>query len=639
MMSLTHHTSPASLARAAGTELPSFAIETIVDAIYAQPPTPDQLALWKEIAPRRSWISAQGWPTAPVKRAAICIGRRGLKTSGVLAWSCVFEALCGRHENHTLPGSRLYHVVVAPRVAQAREAVRAIRSVLDQLAVLGVKSSVRDLAGAPEIVIEDATSSVEKVITVMTADAVAVRGFAICFAAFDEAGFFPTAEHHAQTDKDVLRALVPAMTTFPDAKLLLVSSPGAPQGIFHSWVTKPPRGTLVVRCSSWVANPRVTEAKCRADSVDDAMFEQEFACTRFGYAGENFIDGAAALACIDEEGTLTPKGARPMKSAAIIAVDTASTGDDAAFAVGYSLSRKIGEHTAPIREIVIELVETWAASRANPITIERIAERVAALSASYGGVPVIADNRGFTDLAAYLASRHGFKICKETDEADRQKVIARGGRVIVERPMTPVHQTSRWRHLRGLVVGKRLHLPAGDEGEKCARQMGQLKATTLSSGWLKIDGKKDDAADVVALLAEACEWRAPVSAEGGICRWIADSTYFAHGRGLQVSGDWWTEYPDGRRVRGGHIDVSHPDFYYVMREAIAAGRAERHFDDELARLRGKTIAALTVDDARWFTDQSGLGISTDHLVPLDEVTEPVTEPAWFTIANRRLPRM
>lgn len=638
MNSLTHHASPASLARAAGTELPSFAIETILDAVYAQPPTPEQLALWRELAPRRSWVSAQSWPTTPAKRSAVCIGRRGLKTSGVLAWSCVFEALCGRHEEHTLAGSRLYHVVVAPRVAQAREAVRAIRSVLDQLEVLGVKYSVRDLAGAPEIVIEDESSAVEKVITVMTADAVAVRGFAICFAAFDEAGFFPTADHHAQTDRDVLRALAPAMTQFPDAKLLFVSSPGAPQGVFHQYVTKPPRGTLVVRCSSWLSNPRVTEEKCRADSVDDAMFEQEFAVTRFGYAGENFIDGAAALACVDESGKITPKGARPLRSAAVVAVDTASTGDDAAFGVGYSVSRKIGEQTAPIREVVIELVETWAASRANPITIERIAEHAAALSASYGGVPVIADGRGFPDLAAHLASRHGFKVIHETDDAERLKAIARGGRVVVERPMTPQHQTPRWRNLRGLVVGKRLHLPAGDEGEKCARQMGQLKAITLSSGWLKIDGKKDDAADVVALLAEACVVRAPVSAEGGISRFVRDVTYF-NGRSLDVTGEWWTEYPDGRRVRGGHIDVSHPDFYFAMREAIAAGRSELHFDQELARLCAKDVTDLTTADSAWFTDQSGLGVSTDHLVSLDEAIDLPQMPMWQQIANRRMPRM
>jgi hypothetical protein len=614
-MSFHAYKSPSELARAAGVQLPSFAIETILDAVYALPPTDEQLAVLRQVAPKRAYVFPPAWPTTIAKRVVAMLGRRGLKTTGILVWMLLYELLCvASHEEHAALGSRVYFVIVAPRQAQAREAVHAIRAGLDSLAHEGVKYTLRDLAGTPEIVINDPVSKVEKVITIMTADAVAVRGFAIAFAAFDEAAFLNSNEWNAMTDKDVLRALAPAMVQFPDAKMLFVSSPGAPQGLFHEYVTRPPRGTVVFRAPTWVTNHRITEEQCRVIAGDEETFAQEFAVSRFGYQNESFIDSAAALACIDHENAFTTTmTGRALSGSAVVAVDTASTGDDAAFAVGYSLSRPISPHTAPIRECVIESVQTWEASRERPITIEQIAEHAAALSALKGGCPIIADNRGFTDIAAYLARRHGFKIIQTTDDAERLKAIARGGRVVVERPMAPQFQTPRWRNLRDMVVGKRLHLPNTPEGEKAARQIGQLRASTMSSGWLKVEGRKDDAADVVALLCEATA--------------------------VRRNARWVREYPDGRRVAGGHIEAGHSDFFWVMREALADGRSEPHFDEELARLLHKNPAQLTVDDRAWFLNESGLGISTDHMVSLDEVAEPTNEPAWLTIANRRLPRV
>ncbi len=76
-----------------------------------------------------------------------------------------------------------------------------------------------------------------------------------------------------------------------------------------------------------------------------------------------------------------------------------------------------------------------------------------------------------------------------------------------------------------------------------------------------------------------------------------------------------------------------------MREAIAAGRSELHFDQELARLRAKDVAELTTADAAWFADEVGLGVSTDHLVPLSEAIEPPTEPVWLRNAKARFPDM
>lgn len=628
--------SPRELASAAGAELPSESIATMLDAAYRVPPTPEQRKLFAKLAPRRWFMSAR-WPdaSAPVRLVAACLGRRGLKTTGLLAWMTAFEALCVEsHGQHAAPGSRVYFVVIAPRQAQAREALRAVRGVLDRLSSLGVSYQLRDAAGTPEIVIVNPTSSVERVISIMTADAVAVRGFAIAFVAFDEAGFFPAEEWNSTTDRDIWRAVAPAMVQFPDAKALFVSSPGAPRGLFHQHVTKPPKGALVFRAPSFVTNGRITEAQCRELAGDDATFEQEFNVSRFGYNGETFIDAQLARACIDEEGTVTPKGSRNLASSGVVAVDAASTGDDCAFGVGFTYARTISESSAAIREFIVERIETWQSSRDRPNTIDAIADHAAALSNAYGGLPIVADNRSFADLAHRLATRHGFRVVREADDGERLKAIARGGRIVVERPMNPQAQTMRWRSLRDAVLGRRLFLPAGEQGEKCARQIGQLRAETLTSGWLRVEARKDDAADVCALLVEATEARAPFASDGNESRWVTDGEYFQHGVGLvQLNGRWVR--PDGMP---GTIPRSHPDFWFKCREAVAAGHRAEPWWTAVGELAKKPIPEES--DFRAFLD-SDLGRAPyhgDRVRPEELITsfDQIDPMFWL---KKKLPRM
>lgn len=223
--------SPVDLLRGCDLEPASPACEIILDALYATQPTAAQREVWSD-------LSGMPWPSTPPERAALCIGRRGLKTSGILAPTTVYEALCVPHEVDALAGSRVYFVVVAPRLAQSREATRAIRSVLDAMAPKGIRYEARDAAGTPELVITSPTSTVEKVITVFPADAVAVRGFAVAFLGIDEAGFLASDETLARTDKQLLAAVEPAMVQFRRRKLLLTSSPGAPGTFFHRLVTE-----------------------------------------------------------------------------------------------------------------------------------------------------------------------------------------------------------------------------------------------------------------------------------------------------------------------------------------------------------------------------------------------------------------
>lgn len=256
--------SPVDLMRLARAQVPSGYIAAVHRAFYGQAVSPADQAELTRGERRGDWQD----PHTLVG----CIGRRGRKTSGIVAWCVAFETLCVPHEQHAQPGSRVHAVIVAPEMRQAREAVREVRVVLDQLKALGVQYVTRESGDRFEIQITRPVCAVEKVILVLPASEVSVRGFAVYFAAGDEAGFLPT-DTMGKSGRGIVAALRPGMLQFPAARLVLTSTPGAPEGLFHDWTTKPPAGVAVVQAPTWVANPAISEQRCRDMAHDARHFE------------------------------------------------------------------------------------------------------------------------------------------------------------------------------------------------------------------------------------------------------------------------------------------------------------------------------------------------------------------------------
>ena len=295
--------SPVDLLALANVEPASEPVGVALDAFYArEKPTERQRRIWGTLTPHSGWFSRAKWPKERERRLVACVGRRGLKTSGLLAPCAVFESLCVPHDLHAAEGSRVYAVVIAPVLKQSREAVRAIRGVLDSLTSKIVTYEIRDTHASPEIVILTPKTRCERVISVQTADAISVRGTAVAFLGVDECAFLPSEEWLAQKDEDILRAVRAGMVQFPNAIEVLVSTPGPPAGVFHSLVSKPPRDTVVIRAPSWVMNPeRITKADCRRLAGDDATLDQEYGAARFGFHNESFLDSAAVYDAIERD--------------------------------------------------------------------------------------------------------------------------------------------------------------------------------------------------------------------------------------------------------------------------------------------------------------------------------------------------
>lgn len=531
--------SPDELLARAGAPPLAPMVETVVRALYAQPPKhPDQLAAWRS-------VSRAAWRTSPATLAVLCIGRRGLK-SYTLALIAVHEAIAGDHDEHAAPGTRVYFVIVAPELRQAREVTRAVRAHLDALAPLGVTYSVADPSGVPEITITNPTSRCERVITILTASATSVRGFAVAFVGLDEAGFLPNDSHLNETGRDIYRALRAATAQFPNAKTIVASTPGQPHGLFFDLVSKPPRDAVLVRAPTWIFNPAIDRATCERIAGDRETFEQEFAVSRFGAAGETFLDSAAVARCRTDVG---PFGPRP-GLVACVGADASAVGDDAAIVVCTYSYRDTGNGT-PIQYVRTEHVEFIEASRTKPIAIEAFAQRVAAVAKAFGDAPVRHDVFAGHDLRAHL-ERLGV----------RSEIVR----------MDPAAQTTRWRKLRDLVTGGRLAIVDDANGAKLTEQLSNLRATQLSSGALRVEGKKDDGADALALALEGALARGPSTSDGGTitfdvapCHWSADTREIIGGHRR-----WFRVHPNGHREplpppRGT------PEFERHVEEAIRRG--------------------------------------------------------------------
>jgi hypothetical protein len=549
---------PRELATLAGLDLEAVtspAIAVALDAIYAVPnPTTIALKVWRSVTPRRGIFGAT-WPTTRKRRIAAAIGRRGLKTSGLLAWTAVHELLFGGHEAYAAPGSRIAALVVAPRIAQSREAVRGIRGVLDMLVTIGVRYEQRDPSGATELVILSPASRVEKVVSVQAADAISVRSHAYCCVCFDEAGFLPSESWLAQTGEDIARAVEPGTATFPNARVLFTSSCGPPAGIFHRLVEKTPADTLVIRSSTWAMNPRVTKATCeRLSHGDQAVLDQEYASKRWGYSGEAFVN-ASGLVLGDAYTDLGPR-----KGHFVIGLDYAPLRDATAIVIASGFDVEVNAENAPVRHIVCERVEVIESSRANPTAVELVAQRVASLSASYGDAPVLFDAYFAPEMKRAL-SKFGFR-----EDTSGKPVPKR--RTFRQVSMAPQDQTPRWLLTKTLAEGGRLHI--GRDGAELVKQIGQLRATQQSSGSLKIDGKRDDAADAANLAFSVAVHLPPTGGPGGAVTFRHDGATWGD-QGVSLIRPRWVRVVNGREVMA-ETPSWHPSFAAYAREMLGSGQ-------------------------------------------------------------------
>jgi hypothetical protein len=563
--------SPADLIALAGwtpAEVTSPTIATILDGMYGtRPRTKDDLARWRAVCDAP-------WPTRRARRTAVCIGRRGLKTTGIGVWALLFEALCRAplYARYALPGARLRLPIVCPFVPQAAEALAALKGALGMLAPLGIAAEVRDERGSPEVRITSPAGRAEVLINVLAANEFSAVGYTCPFWIGDEAARFPTSGPSSL--RAIARALDPAGSTFTDpaceAGSLWTSNKSHAEGAFYDAVQGDPKpGTLVIRAASWTTNPRMSRAHCLELCDGD---EREMSVTYdgaspiWGYDGEGYIP-TARIAVEDEYCSQGPRGGY-----FAVGLDVGQMQDSSAIVVVGAAETEIAPGTTPVRHLIVEHVESILSAKASkgaPPSIEMIVGRACDVARTWGNAPITCDYFSGVEVARVLERRGWSKYEGAYFPTEHNYVLAQMG---------PAAQTPRWALLRSLASGGRLHIP--ESGRELIRQLGQLTATTLASGSLKVEGRRDDLADALALAAEIAMKLPPNAVKGGaVVECIDDGIHYSISRGLQVTLPRFVKrYPNGN-TEPMEIPSWHPAFERYARDMIAQGKRTRSIEE------------------------------------------------------------
>ena len=137
-------------------------------------------------------------------------------------------------------------------------------------------------------------------IEVGTASFRTTRGYAICAALLDEAAFWRT-DDAAEPDHEIIAAIRPGMVQFPNAMLLVGSSPYARRGAlwdaWRRWFGKT-GGPLVWQAGTRTMNPTVPQRIIdEATERDPASAAAEFGA-QFRTDIESFVSLDAVMACV-----------------------------------------------------------------------------------------------------------------------------------------------------------------------------------------------------------------------------------------------------------------------------------------------------------------------------------------------------
>jgi hypothetical protein len=458
-----------------------------------------------------------------------------------------------------------------------------------------VKYEMRDANGAPEVVITEPAARCERVISVMTCDAVTVRSRAVFFLGADEAGRWPSEEWLSERDVDVIAAIRGAMPQFPAALEVFTSNPGRPGSYFHGLATKSRAGTLVSTAASWVSNPRISRARCweLADGNPE-VFGREYEAVIWGAAGGSFLDATSVWAALGSE--YAGKGPRP--GSFIVSFDHGQLKDACAIVAVSAFEQEIAPNVSPVRHLVVEHAEAIPSSKKDPQPTSALVGRLVSVAKTYGGAPILFDVHAAPDVADEL-KKYGWKPFAERD-GERGKRLP-GRRRYLQCSVAPQAQHPRWIGLQGIVAGRRLHLAS--DMDRLAKEMVGLVATMQSSGGLKVEGRgssPDNLVDAVALTIPYLGLLPPTDDRAGALKRDLRVS-FEPGQGLEAKEVWYRELADGRRVPA-EMPRWAPGFDAFAADMIATGNlspnvlAWKRERDEVEAERPKRALSIPITE-------------------------------------------
>jgi hypothetical protein len=270
------------------------------------------------------------------------------------------------------------------------------------------------------------------------------------------------------------------------------------------------------------------------------------------------LDSAKVWACLGSPHA----GKGPRRGSFVVGFDHGQLKDDAAIVVASGFEVSIRPDVAPVRHVVVERAEAIPSSKKNPLPTSVLVARLVAVSSSFGGAPIFFDQHAAVDVKDELR-RRGYREHEDVDRVPPPRTFA-------QLSMAPQHQTPRWKALRDLAHGARLHLGEGDEA--LAKELAGLSATQQSSGSLKVEGAKDNRADALALIVPIALRLPPTGGPEGHVEHRFDGVVFDQS-GVRFRNPRWVRVRPGGREIPAEVPRWHRTFERYARDMLATGNS------------------------------------------------------------------
>ena len=323
----------------------SSAQEAALRAIYGLKLEGEQLALAEQMAARTLQLGAE------MSEAAFVCGRRSGKSDKLAANVAIYEAFFRDH--NLSAGETGIVLLLAQNMRQAKVVKGYIEGKIDRSPILRRHIVAKR---AQELELDNRIT-----IAIHPASFRSIRGLSVVCCICDEIAFWWTEDNYANPDVEVVRAVRPAMATFPHGKLLMVSSPYTMSGVLWDvWRKRDEsQDTLVWHAPTRLMNPTVPEAFLKREQArDPENYRREYEA-EFTEAISSFLPADAIDACVVKGREEVP----PQESGCyyVGAVDAAFKGDWFTLAIA---------HNDRERDIVVvDTLAGWKGTRQEPLKL------------------------------------------------------------------------------------------------------------------------------------------------------------------------------------------------------------------------------------------------------------------------------
>jgi len=412
------------------------------------------------------------------REAAFVCGRRSGKSDKICANVSIYEAFFRKHVLSA--GERGVVLLLAQNMRQAQVVRGYIEGKVTRSPILSrhveaIRSHEIDLDNRITIAIYPASFR-------------SIRGLSVVACICDEIAFWFTEEGYANPDVEVLRAVRPSMATFPNAKLVLASSPYAMTSVlWDMWRDrKKDREVLVWHAPTALMNPAVPEGFLRNEKRrDPENYRREYEA-EFTEAVGAFLPAEAIEACVVRERIELP----PDGNASYVAtIDAAFKGDRFVFAIGHRTEEDMA---------VVDHLSSWQGTRENPVKLSTVIPAIQAQHERYRFYQI------YGDQFASEPIKHA---------------LQEAGLSFEEVPFTLGSKADLYGNLRAHILDRRVEFL---DHKESLRELRGLEVELLPGGNARVrhgGSGHDDFADAIALLVQKA--RRPCSGEvfAGVNPW------------------------------------------------------------------------------------------------------------------------